>query len=57
MPGMQEAVVFVESETHYEAWQRLEDLDERIELRWIVPGKPGAHEYVAFLVFDFLLRH
>lgn len=46
MPGIQEAVVFAECDTHYEVWQRLEELDENIEIRWILPGKPGIPEYV-----------
>ncbi|KAH0578424.1 hypothetical protein H2248_003572 [Termitomyces sp. 'cryptogamus'] len=45
MPGMQEAVVFSETRTQTEVFQRLPTLDERIELRWIVPGKPGATEF------------
>ncbi|KAF8153181.1 hypothetical protein B0H34DRAFT_677358 [Crassisporium funariophilum] len=44
MPGIQEAVVFSETHTEYEVFQRLVDLDERITLRWIMPGKPGARE-------------
>ncbi|KAG5351233.1 hypothetical protein C0989_007351 [Termitomyces sp. Mn162] len=42
MPGMQEAIIFSETHTGLEVFQRLPTLDERIELRWIVPGKPSA---------------
>ncbi|KAG6890490.1 hypothetical protein C0992_000982 [Termitomyces sp. T32_za158] len=44
MPGIQEAIVFSETHTEFEVFQQLPTLDERIELRWIVPGKPGAEE-------------
>ncbi|KAF8958109.1 Alpha/beta hydrolase family-domain-containing protein [Flammula alnicola] len=44
MPGVQEAVVFAELHTEYEVFQRLANLDERITLRWVTPGKPGASE-------------
>ncbi|KAF8902571.1 hypothetical protein CPB84DRAFT_1775707 [Gymnopilus junonius] len=42
MPGVQEAAVFSEIHTEIEAFGRLSRLDERIALRWIMPGKPGA---------------
>jgi hypothetical protein len=42
--GMQEAVVFAETHTPYEAHLRLAALDARIALRWVMPGKPGAPE-------------
>ncbi|KAG6817570.1 hypothetical protein H0H87_006947 [Tephrocybe sp. NHM501043] len=45
MPGIQEAIVFSETHTEVEVFERLPTLDERIELRWIVPGKPGAGEF------------
>ncbi|KAF5384323.1 hypothetical protein D9615_003313 [Tricholomella constricta] len=45
MPGIQEAIVFSETHTEFEVFERLPTLDERIELRWIVPGKPGAGEF------------
>jgi hypothetical protein len=38
-PGIQEALVFAHGRTTFEVWEALEDLDKRIELRWIVPGK------------------
>jgi len=44
MPGLQEAVVFAGTLTQFETFQRMKHLDERIELLWIVPGKPGAPE-------------
>lgn len=40
-PTIQEALVFTESRTPYEVWEMIENLDERIELRWVVPGKLG----------------
>ncbi|KAF8065184.1 Alpha/Beta hydrolase protein [Lyophyllum atratum] len=45
MPGIQEAIVFSETHTEYEVFERLPTLDERIELRWVMPGKPGAGEF------------
>ncbi|KAG6841357.1 hypothetical protein C0991_011900 [Blastosporella zonata] len=45
MPGMQEAIVFSETHTEFEVFERLPTLDERIELRWVVPGKPDAGEF------------
>lgn len=44
MPGIQEAIVFAATLTQFEVYQRMRDLDERIELRWVVPGKSGAGE-------------
>ena len=44
MPGIQEAIVFSETHTECEVYQRLPQLDERIELRWIMPGRPEAVE-------------
>jgi len=44
MSGMQEAVCFTEVHTGYEVFDRLPQLDERVSLRWVMPGKPGAPE-------------
>ncbi|KAJ3488672.1 hypothetical protein NLJ89_g11591 [Agrocybe chaxingu] len=44
MTSMQEAVVFSEVHTEYEVFQRMVTLDERIPLRWVMPGRPGAQE-------------
>ncbi len=44
MPGIQEAIVFAATLTQFEVHERMKNLDERIELRWVVPGKPGAGE-------------
>jgi hypothetical protein len=44
MPGIHEASVFSETHTEYETYQRLPELDERIELLWIMPGHPEASE-------------
>ncbi|KAG2159382.1 Alpha/beta hydrolase family-domain-containing protein [Suillus bovinus] len=41
MSALQEALVFSDRIGSREAWELLEKVDERIELRWIVPGKPG----------------
>lgn len=41
---MQEAVVFAATLAQFEVFQRMPGLDERIELRWVVPGKSGAGE-------------
>jgi len=37
MPSIHEAIVFAETHTRSEVYQRLPDLDERIELLWIMP--------------------
>ncbi|KAL5514866.1 hypothetical protein ACEPAG_2182 [Sanghuangporus baumii] len=39
MPGVQEAVVFAESRTSHEIFERLKDLDARVALHWIMAGK------------------
>ena len=44
MSGMQEAVCFTETHTQYEVFERLPQLDARVSLRWVMPGKPGAPE-------------
>jgi len=44
MPGVQEAIVFSEVHTEHEVFDRLSRLDERVALRWAMPGKPGAPE-------------
>lgn len=54
MPGIQEGIVFSETHTEFEVFQRLPSLKERIPLRWIVPGKPGAGEYVFSLHWRLL---
>lgn len=41
MSSVHEALVFADRIASNEAWELLEKVDERIELRWIVPGKPG----------------
>lgn len=40
MSSLQEALAFADRTGANEAWELLEQIDERIELRWIVPGKP-----------------
>jgi hypothetical protein len=44
MPGILEAVNFSHLVTPFEVYERLVDLDERIVLRWLTPGKPTANE-------------
>ena len=44
MPGILEAVNFSHLITPFEVYERLVNLDERIVLRWLTPGKPGARE-------------
>ncbi|KAF9037768.1 Alpha/Beta hydrolase protein [Panaeolus papilionaceus] len=44
MPPVQEAVVFAEVHTEHEVYDQLRNLDPRIPMRWIMPGKPGAPE-------------
>ncbi|KAF9467147.1 Alpha/Beta hydrolase protein [Collybia nuda] len=45
MPGIQEAIVFSETHTEYEVFHRLPELNKRIKLKWIMPGRPGAGEF------------
>ena len=40
MSGLNEALVCGGYIGVFEAWEVLEILDERIELRWVVPAKP-----------------
>jgi hypothetical protein len=44
MLGIHEAIVLCETHTESEVYQRLPELDERIELLWILPGNPEAIE-------------
>ena len=44
MPGILEAVNLSNLLTKFEVYERLVDLDERIVMRWLMPGKPGAPE-------------
>lgn len=41
MPGVQEASCFADMITACEVWELIEGLDERIDLRWVIPGKGG----------------
>ncbi|KAG0704156.1 hypothetical protein DFH29DRAFT_873941 [Suillus ampliporus] len=41
MSALHEALVFSDHLGSNETWEVLEKVDERIELRWVVPGKPG----------------
>ncbi|CAA7268777.1 unnamed protein product [Cyclocybe aegerita] len=41
---MQEAVAFSDVHTQYEVFQCMVTLDERISLRWVMPGRPGTPE-------------
>jgi hypothetical protein len=45
MPGILEAVNFSHIITPFEVYERLVDLDERIVLRWLMPGRPGAQKF------------
>lgn len=48
MPGIQEAMVFSETHTEREVWGCVPEIDDRIELRWVMPGKSDAYEFVYF---------
>lgn len=49
---MQEAIGFIGTQSgSEETWIRMMSLDERIELRWIVPGEGQAESVVAVLSF------
>lgn len=39
--NVQESVVFAEARVPQEAWAVLDKLDERIALKWIMPGEGG----------------
>ncbi|PFH44988.1 hypothetical protein AMATHDRAFT_10265 [Amanita thiersii Skay4041] len=45
MPGLQEAVVFVEIHTESEVYHRVKDLDVNITLRWVMPGVEDPGEF------------
>jgi hypothetical protein len=40
-PPLQEAVVFSEARASYEAWERLADVSEDVQIHWIMPGEQG----------------
>jgi hypothetical protein len=42
MSGVQEAIAFAESHVPCEVWELLEGLDDKVELRWIMPGNHNA---------------
>ncbi|KAH9842573.1 uncharacterized protein C8Q71DRAFT_209172 [Rhodofomes roseus] len=44
MPSTQEAMTYTDMLTMYETWDLIDDLDERVELRWILAGKIGKGE-------------
>ena len=46
-------MVFSEALTNYETWQLAESLDPRIELRWIMPGRPTL-KYVCVQHYQIL---
>ncbi|OAX36910.1 hypothetical protein K503DRAFT_772027 [Rhizopogon vinicolor AM-OR11-026] len=41
MSSLQEAFVYVDPIGSNEAWELVEKVDDRIEIRWVVPGKPN----------------
>ncbi|KZT67778.1 hypothetical protein DAEQUDRAFT_728775 [Daedalea quercina L-15889] len=43
-PPVQEALGFADVLTMYETWDLLDELDERVELRFVVPGKQRRRE-------------
>ncbi|TFK53115.1 hypothetical protein OE88DRAFT_1734063 [Heliocybe sulcata] len=40
MSGFQEAAMFADTQVAYEVFERLPDLDPRVELKWVLPGNP-----------------
>ncbi|EPQ51881.1 hypothetical protein GLOTRDRAFT_80888 [Gloeophyllum trabeum ATCC 11539] len=40
MSGFQEAAMFSDTTVAFEVFERLPALDERVELKWVLPGKP-----------------
>ena len=42
MPSIQEGIVFSETHTECEVYQLLPGLDEKVELRWIMPDSRKA---------------
>jgi pimeloyl-ACP methyl ester carboxylesterase len=54
-PGLQEANAFTELRTPIEAWEKIEQIDEKIPIRWVVSGKEnklfGGDEMTAELVW------
>lgn len=49
MSGIQEAMVFADCYVAYEVWELLERLDERVELRYIMPGKSDAYVFIIIM--------
>ena len=45
MAGILEGVNFSHLVTPFEVYERLVDLDNRIVLRWFIPGKPGEEDF------------
>ncbi|KAM6489820.1 hypothetical protein JOM56_014843 [Amanita muscaria] len=45
-PGLQEAVVFSSIQTQMEVYARLPTLDEKIKLRWVMPGRIDPDDLV-----------
>lgn len=46
MPALQEALAFAGTSSGAPVWDMLPTLEERIPLRWVVPGRPGEPECV-----------
>ena len=53
--SIQEAVVFADNRSSVEAFELLMDLDERIELRWIMQDKEPLSVDVLLITFQTLL--
>jgi hypothetical protein len=41
MPPVHEALLTANPRARVETWELMEKLDEKIELLWILPGKPS----------------
>ncbi|KDQ56901.1 hypothetical protein JAAARDRAFT_131855 [Jaapia argillacea MUCL 33604] len=44
MSGMQEAVVFADTTVAYEVFELVASIDDRVELRWVLPGQGRENE-------------
>ncbi|KAF8651171.1 hypothetical protein AX16_004826, partial [Volvariella volvacea WC 439] len=45
MSGVQEAIVFSENIVGWEGWQHASTVDPKVEIRWLLPGKPESYDF------------
>jgi hypothetical protein len=45
MPGIYESIVFAERQLGHEVYDRLPQIEERIPIHWVMPGRDDADEF------------